>query len=96
MDPKDRELLEKTFEYAEENNKLLKRIRLSIRLSGLFRILYWLVIIAVAFGLFYYLEPIISSVLDVRSNFGSLNNIENLLQSEPVFPEPEVELEPES
>ena len=74
MDPESKKLLEKTFELAEENNKMLHKVRGVQKREFLWRILKYAVIIAIAFGSFYYLEPYVNKLVDLYN--GAKTNIE--------------------
>ncbi len=63
MTPEERSMLERTYKIAEENNAILRTMRRNNRLSTAVRIFYWLVIIGIAFGAFYYLQPYFESLL---------------------------------
>jgi hypothetical protein len=57
MNPEERSLLERTYKLSEENNELLKSIRLSNRISLAMRIVYWVVILGFSFGAVYFIKP---------------------------------------
>ena len=57
MDSESNKLLEETLELARENNKILRGIRRSQRIASFMSLLYWVVVIGVAIGAFYYLQP---------------------------------------
>ena len=59
MTPEERELLTKSITLAEENNKILRGIRRGNRWSTAWKITYWLVIIAISYGAYVYMEPYI-------------------------------------
>ena len=63
-DPRNDHLLE----LVEENNKMLKQMRRGQRLDRFLRILYWLVIIGIAVGSFYYLQPWIEQMMGIYSS----------------------------
>jgi hypothetical protein len=63
MTPEEKSLLERTYKLAEENNSILRGIRRSNRWGVAFKIFYWLVILGVTFGTFYFLQPYIESSL---------------------------------
>lgn len=65
MDEESKRLQIETLELARENNKILRKMRRSQQIAGVMRALYWLVIIAVTVGVFYYLEPYINQLKDV-------------------------------
>lgn len=82
MDPKDRELLEKTFNLAEENNVLLRKIRRSLRVSQAVRITYWVLIIGLSIGAFYFIQPYIDQLLETYSGLQSdYENVQGVFRS---------------
>ncbi len=78
VDPESRELLQKTYTLAEENNQILHGIRRSQRIASLMRALYWLIILAITFGSFYLLQPYINKMLDL---YNSISGAEQKLNS---------------
>ena len=84
MNPNEKELLEKTYELTEENNKILKGIRSSNRWSAFFRIFYWIIIIVVSVGAFYYIQPYIDVATKAYRNIqGDLNNVKSVVNTIP-------------
>ncbi len=79
MNPEEKQLLQKTHNLAEENNKILRHIRRSNRWSAAFRILYWILIIGAAVGAFIYIEPYIDAISQAYGGFktdlGSIKSI---------------------
>jgi hypothetical protein len=65
MTPEERSLLERTYKLAEENNVILRGIRRANRFSFAFKIFYWLVIIGVTLGAFYFIQPYLEKSLDL-------------------------------
>lgn len=57
MDSDDRKLLEQTYAYAKENNKILRGIRSEHRWASIRRAIYWLVVIAAVVAGYVYLKP---------------------------------------
>jgi len=76
MTPEERDLLLKSIEIAEENNKMLRGIRRSARFSAFLRFLYWVIILGSAFGFYYYTKPFIKPIMD--GYVGMKENIETL------------------
>ena len=62
MTPEERSLLERTAALTEENNKLLKSMQRSARWRTAFQIGYWVLIIGLTFGAFYFIQPYINSL----------------------------------
>ena len=74
-------MLKKTLELAQENNKMLHAIRRSILRGRIFQIIYWLVIIGAAVGVYYYIEPYIDTAVGAYGNVkGDLKSFGDLFR----------------
>ncbi len=62
MTPEERDLLFKTHELAEENNKMLRSLRNAQRWDRVIKYGYWVVIIALTFGAYYFIQPFMESL----------------------------------
>jgi hypothetical protein len=62
MTPEERSLLERTAALVAENNVILRKMRRSSRWQMVFQIGYWVLIIALTFGAFYFIQPYIDSL----------------------------------
>ena len=76
MTPEERELLTESIKLAEENNKMLRGIRRNARIGNFIRIVYWLIILGTAFGVYYYTQPYINAI--IKSYNGMQENIESV------------------
>ena len=74
MDPQDKAKLDKALALSEENNRILKSLQRYMRLGRLMSLLYWVVIIGVSVGSFYYLQPYINQILKTYSSFQNLGS----------------------
>lgn len=72
MDPESKQLLQNTLALAEENNKLLHKIRGVQKRETFWQILKLILIIGVALGLFYYLEPYLNKVMDLYNSVSGM------------------------
>ncbi|MFZ2149927.1 MAG: hypothetical protein WAV15_02090 [Minisyncoccia bacterium] len=72
MDPESKKMLEETFRLSEENNKILRKVRSVQKWSFLWQALKIFVIIGVALGAFYYLNPYIDGLINVYSSMSGL------------------------
>ena len=81
MDPKEKEILQRTFEYVRENNKILRSLRRSAHLAGFLRILYWLIILGGAVLIYKYLEPFIGTLTSLFQSPGNLEGLRESLKS---------------
>jgi hypothetical protein len=78
MESEDREILRRVLELSQKNNKMLNSIQRSMFWNKLFRIVYWAIIVGVAIGAYYYLEPYVNGVLQV---YGSVkDNVTHIFQ----------------
>jgi hypothetical protein len=83
MEPdKEQELLQETFNYVRENNKMLKSLRAKARLHIFLKSIYWIVIIIVAIWLYTYFEPFIKSIVPAFKSLGGLEGLSELFNSD--------------
>ncbi len=88
MNPEEKQLLQKTYDLAEENNKILHKLKRANTRSALFRWFYWIIIIGISIGAFYFLEPYIKAATNAYkslqteiSNVKSVTNkVSNLIK----------------
>jgi hypothetical protein len=78
MDPESKKLIEETLALAKENNKMLHKVRRVQKFSAFWQGLKILVIVGVAFGLFYYMEPYLNKIINLYNTISGteqkLNN----------------------
>ena len=72
MDPETKKLLQDTFLLAEDNNKMLHKIRSGQKWASFMRVLYWLIIIGISVGAFYFMQPYIEPVQKLLGNASSV------------------------
>jgi len=65
MTPEEKSLLQRTYKMAEENNEILRKMRRSGRIAAVMRTIYWIVIIGVTLGAYYYLQPYLNSMVGI-------------------------------
>ena len=65
MSSEEKSLLERTYKMVEENNSILRSIRRSNRFSGVMKVIYWLIIIGISYGLYAYLQPYVKTATDL-------------------------------
>ncbi len=81
MDPESRKLLEATYSLEKENNKMLHVMKRSMFWARVMSIMYWLVIIGVSIGTFYFVQPYLDQVVKMYGNAGAtLKNFQNLVK----------------
>jgi hypothetical protein len=62
MDEDSRALLEKLVEQTEENTKILHKLHRQMLWERAFRVAYWVIILAVAIGAFYFIQPLVEAM----------------------------------
>ncbi len=81
MQPEEKEMLKKTLELAQENNKMLHSIRRSMRWGRVMKIIYWIIIIGAAVGVYYYITPFIDNAVNAYGNVkGDLRSFGDLFK----------------
>lgn len=81
MSPEERELLNRSVDLAEENNKMLHSMKRSMRISRIITSIYWIFIIGSAVGAYYFLQPYIDQLMEVYGNVqGTFDDIKQLGQ----------------
>ena len=78
MSPEQEKLLEETYQLAKENNKMLRRVRGVQKRQALWSVLKIVVVICLALGAFYYLEPYLNKILGL---YNSISGIEQKINS---------------
>lgn len=61
----DAEKMEELLELTRENNKILRSMRKSQKVTTLFSFVYWIIILGSIFGAYYYFQPTIQRYLKV-------------------------------
>ncbi len=62
MSPEERQLLIQTHRMVEENNALLRKMHRSALVGRIFSILYWVIIIGLSVGAFYFIQPYVNQI----------------------------------
>lgn len=62
MDSETKELLKANLELSKENNVLLKKIRKVQKRIQMTKTVYWVIVILVALGAYYYVKPYVGRV----------------------------------
>ena len=73
MDPESKQILQNTLALAEENNKLLHKIRGVQRRETIWNTVKILLIVAIALGSFYYIEPYLNKVMGLYNSVTGWN-----------------------
>jgi len=68
MTPEERAKLDRALHLAEENNKLLLSLRRTNRVAIGMRVLYWVIIIGLTFGAFYFVQPYLNFFSSLTGN----------------------------
>ena len=71
MTPEEKSMLERALKLAEDNNALLVKMNRRARLGHIFQIFYWLLIIGLSFGAYYFIQPYVNWLTGELSTFSS-------------------------
>lgn len=77
MDPESKKLLEETLVLAKENNQILHHIRRVQKWATFWLGFKVLIIIGIAFGSFYFLEPYINKIINTWDLINGIEQREN-------------------
>lgn len=79
MSPEEKSLLERTYKMAEENNEILRSIRRTNRWGIAFRVFYWVVILGLSFGAYYFIQPYLQTVLGLYEQIpGNVGGVQDM------------------
>jgi len=78
MDPELKKILTDNLEISKENNKILKDMRSSARWGSFFRFIYWILILTIMFGTYYFIQPVLEGL--ISSYQGLVSGMDNLQQ----------------
>lgn len=80
----DKDKLEEILFLSRENNAIIKKMRRLQKIQNTFRIIYWITIIAIALGAYYFFQPILDSFFrEFDSIKQVINNLSNKANSLP-------------
>lgn len=79
MNPEERNLLIETARLTKENNEILRKMRKGLAWGRALRIFYWLLIIGLSFGAYYFIQPYVDQLSQAYSGFqtdvGTVKNV---------------------
>ena len=79
-------MLRETRDLTRQNNDLLKKIRRVQKIGQITRMFYWILIIGVTFGAFYFIQPYIKTVTNLYGgNANSISDFESSLSEVKYF-----------
>lgn len=74
MDEDDFERLEKL---VEDNHRMLKSMHRSMQIGRVFSVLYWVAIIGIGLGAYYYIQPFIEPILSTgKDAFQNIKDVQ--------------------
>lgn len=86
MTPEEKSLLLRTHELAEENNRILRKMRRANRWATIAKISYLVIILALAFGAYYFIQPYFETVLKMTGKLdagGGASTIQEFVKNLP-------------
>ncbi len=80
MDFRDKEFLDRLMALTEENNHLLHKMWRTARLARVVRIIYWIILLGISIGAYYYIQPYLEQFTAVFGSFmDSLGSLKELV-----------------
>lgn len=76
MDPNEQRMIRESLQLSRETNILVKKIHRHLMIGRAFKAVYWIIIIGVTVGAFYFLQPYIESLQGVYG--GIVDSQQNL------------------
>lgn len=79
MDYQDKQFMDRLMATVEENNRILHRLQRNARFARLWHVFYWLIVIGISVGAFYFLQPYIDQLISTYKGIQSeIENVRNL------------------
>ncbi|MDP3734961.1 MAG: hypothetical protein Q8R39_00870 [bacterium] len=76
MDPNDRQLLKHVALLVEENTVILRKLLRAEKMRRLVSALYWLAVLAISLGAYYFIQPYLDKLLSIYGNVrGGVENV---------------------
>ena len=74
MDGELKNLLEENLKLSKENNELLIKVRRVQKWSQYSRIFYWILILGITYGAFYFIQPYLENLLSLYTGGVQVNS----------------------
>ena len=82
MSPEEHELLKRSIALSEENNDILRGIRRTMSFNRFMTAIYWLILIGISVGAWYFVQPYVGKVMGLyQSAESQLNSMTNTINS---------------
>ncbi|MCX6757788.1 MAG: hypothetical protein NTZ44_02830 [Candidatus Nomurabacteria bacterium] len=65
MNPEEKQMLQESLTLSRENNAMLHTMRRSQKLASIMRVVYWILILAVSYGAYKFVEPYLTKTMDL-------------------------------
>jgi hypothetical protein len=76
MDEELEKKIEETHKLAKENNKILRGMRRSMLWQSIFRAVYWVIVLGLAIGAYYFLQPYFEALISTYNSIAeSINEV---------------------
>lgn len=75
MTPEERQILERAAQMAEQNNKMLRHLYRSMIWGRVIQIVYWLLIIAIALGSYYVVQPYLGPLSQLINKVSQITGV---------------------
>ncbi|MFA7315759.1 MAG: hypothetical protein WC059_03090 [Candidatus Paceibacterota bacterium] len=79
MDPETKQLLKENVELSRRNNEMLEKVVRYQKWNQIYRALYWGIIIFSSVGAYYFIQPYLSSFVNISGDVSHINDITKTL-----------------
>ncbi len=75
MDTEDKKILDKILLLAEQNNRILRKMRRDVLVGKFLHLLYWVLIIGVSVAGYYYIKPYIGNLTAILQSMDKIKSL---------------------
>ncbi len=81
MDPEVKKMLQENLRLSKDNNDMLRKMLRIQRWTQIYRVFYWIIILGISFGAYYFIQPYIDGLLSyyngVSDDVDTLKKVSN-------------------
>jgi hypothetical protein len=74
MDEEVKKMIEESLTLNRESNAILKGIRRAQRRAEIMKVIYWIIILGITFGAYYFIQPYIESLMGYYSTIAGIGS----------------------
>ena len=88
QEPTNADKLDEIYRLTHENHKMLVNLRSHNRWAAFFRVMHWILLIAISVFIFYYIQPYIEALVKSYNSLANgINEVKEIGDKIPDFPD---------